>query len=118
MSYLTSRRGRVKHADCRSSTRSYDYGLPQGSAISPVLFNIFVSDLFDEFDFSSDVGADAEISVFADDIRASVYCSDPAQACSILSSDTFWDFEPKKRELFIYVTNNLIQAVVQTKFWV
>ena len=84
--FLTSRSGRVKYADCMSSTRSYDYGLPQGSAISPVLFNIFVSDLFDEFDFSSEVGADAEISVFADDIRASVYCSDPAQACSILSS--------------------------------
>ena len=65
--FMEQRFGRVKLGDTRSRYREFRYGLPQGSCLSPVLFNIFLRDVFVESGFDGEV----EAGVYADDIRVS-----------------------------------------------
>jgi len=67
----------------KSDVKRYKYGLPQGSCLSPVLFNVFLSDLFPR-DFITDR---KDAGVFADDIRLACYEASIARASSLLSCE-------------------------------
>ena len=59
------------HLRCRSvlsDTQVMENGLPQGSCLSPLLFNVFIDDLF------ADISPQVSFSLFADD--SAMWCSD------------------------------------------
>ena len=65
-SYLTGRRQRVKVNGSFSSWKEMKLGVPQGSVLGPLLFNIFINDIFLLLN-------ETEICNYADD--TTIYCS-------------------------------------------
>ena len=65
-SYLTGRRQRVKVNGSFSSWKEMKLGVPKGSVLGPLLFNIFINDIFLLLN-------ETEICNYADD--TTIYCS-------------------------------------------
>ena len=60
---------RVKHRSIFSDSYNTQTGLPQGSCLSPILFNIMINDLF------KDIPPDVSFSLYADD--SAIWCTTP-----------------------------------------
>ena len=108
--FLTGeRRFQIRFRSEYSDTFSLQNGLPQGSCISPILFNIMINDLFDT------VPSNISYSLFADD--CSIWCTDSDSEHSIsrlqLALDNIdeWSkkngciFSPSKSAVVIFSKN-------------
>ena len=68
-SYLNNRRQFTVVNNVKSDTLSVSYGVPQGSVLGPLLFNIYVNDL-------PNVVSNEKICLFADDTNLFVFAKD------------------------------------------
>lgn len=87
-SYLSNRSQITKVNDSLSDEGKLDVGLPQGTILSPVLFNLYVNDLLR-------LKLSGEIAAFADDTR--LLCSEKNR--SVLYKNANEDFESIKNWL-------------------
>ena len=94
-SYLTKRKQRVKLNDAYSSWSEIIFGFPQGFILGPLLFNIFLCDLFQFF-------PDLDITNYAD--------NNPLHSTNINLNKVLHDLEKMSDTLFKWFTDNLLKA--------
>ena len=78
--YLSRRRQRVKINDTLSKWSNIEYGVPQGSLLGPLLFNIFINDIFYFMN-------NTKITNYADDNTPYICVKNIDTALNILESD-------------------------------
>jgi hypothetical protein len=71
--FLTGRSFRVRIGNCTSSSMPVENGVPQGAVLSPILFNIMLTDFPASFPVVNKL-------LFADDISIYTNCKRPAEA--------------------------------------
>ena len=82
-SYITNRSSSVRINTHSSLSRSIIHGVPQGSVIGPLLFNIYLLLMFDIFTDYPDIS----FHTYADDLQLYLNCTDsPTYAPERLSS--------------------------------
>ena len=94
-SHLTKRKQRVKLNGTYSSWSEIILGVPQGSILGPLLFNIFLCDLFQFF-------SDLDITNYADD--------NTPHSTNINLNKVLHDLEKMSDTLFKWFTDNLLKA--------
>lgn len=131
-SYLTNRYCMTQVDTKISMKDKVEFGVPQGSVLGPILFNLYINDL-------KNIGNDATINLFADD--TCIFCSDKQydelnQKCNnILNECNRWlksnaltlnvqkthfvDFSTKKNDqaqIRLNIGNDLINECTETKY--
>ena len=84
-SYLTDRMQRVKLCHNRSEWKTLQRGVPQGSLLGPLLFNVFINDYFDFID--------CQVYNYADDVTLSCHGECPLVIKKKLESEAMSSIE-------------------------
>ena len=80
-SYLSNRKQQIKIGDTVSTWASLTKGVPQGSILGPLLFNVFINDIFYFINKST-------LFNYADDNTLSFYTSNFDEPISVLQSES------------------------------
>ena len=105
-SYLTDRTQYVQVNKKFSSHKTVNFGVPQGSILGPILFNIYVSDM-------KDICDDCIFVQYADDSNISKHC----KAASI--EQNIFKLEKTLNEVYKWSkSKNLIFNLDKTKFMI
>ena len=94
LSYLSDRRQRTKINSSFSDWEELLCGVPQGSVLGPLLFNIYINDMFFQF-------VDAHVCNFADDTTLT--------ACSVKIEDLLHELEDNTLSAIIWFENNYMK---------
>ena len=93
--YLSNRKQRVKLNETFSSWKDLEYGVPQGSILGPLLFNIHLCDLF----------------YFLDDLDIASYEDDTTQYTVKENKESVINgLETSSQKLFKWFENNFMKA--------
>ena len=113
--YLNDRCQRVKIGSARSSPRKINVGVPQASVLGPMLFNIFMNDLFL-------ITLDSEICNFADDSTIFSCGNDLHEIVTVLENDLstllewFKRHGSKPQEISVNVSRSKKEARTAPKY--
>ena len=94
LNYLSDRKQRTKINSSFSDWKDLLCGVPQGSVLGPLLFNIYINDMFFQF-------VDAHVCNFADDTTLT--------ACSIKMEDLLHDLEDNTLSAILWFDNNYMK---------
>ena len=81
-SYLQNRSFSIQIDSLTSTPRSIHHGVPQGSVIGPILFNIYMIPIFDIFNLYPNIGYHS----YADDLQVYMILKDPTKDIPILNN--------------------------------
>ena len=95
--YLSNRKQRVKINEAFSSWKDIEFGVPQGSILGPLLFNIHLCDLFYFLE-------DLDIVSYADDTTAYTVKEDKESVINTLETSSII--------LFKWFENNFMKVIV------